>query len=536
MGEENRAKYMRFKAIKEIGTIHWRLEFQNPVELLLNIQLLFRSPLINRQLTNNDLGQDLEKPTNMAIVFWLASAHLTSTEAFSVKDRVKANRTRSVCLELGPIIGKDLDQKVHQKMANELRKLGWIRFRVRKDEALNPLYSWQQFLPPKQAFLDDQPLGIEPRLDPKQITIQCKYIGTQEQCSSALTQALKIAQSRLIESTKAFQIQTLMPATYFSSQSSSVDLIEGVFSFVFIDVDHYFLNWLESQSQFWIDLVFPSTYDSNIDLDHLTQTRGDLFQNVWSESNVRALSKSQLKRDEDQVINKANLLTKEMLRWSAIDSSLLLQNLLDSYFKELDAILIKTCFIDDFREFISTLKPLYTEVYSLAFIQVNNQNYCLINLIKRPYLSQKRDRQQNHSDHWAEEHLQRFKEFVYEIRAQDVDQPYFFTCISQHPLFYLALESDLQPKLNRYEQLRILQSNRRAQSATELEGELNILSPFLSHEKTTQNVELFQIAKPKFYRHEEFPLMLYPQRLNRIRQWFDESFICLSPQAFDDET
>ena len=536
MSEENQAKYMRFTAIKEIENIHWRLEFQNQVELLLNIQLLFRSPIISRLLTNNDSGQNLEKSTDMTMVFWLASAHLISTGPLSVKDRAKANRIRSVCLGFGPIIDNDLDQKTRQDMANELTKFGWIRFKVRKDEALNPLYSWQQLLPPKQAFIDDQLVGIEPRLDQKQIAIQCKYIGTQEQCSSALTQALKIAQSRLIESAKAFQVQTLMPATYFQSQSSSVDLSESIFSFVFIHVDHYFLNWLENQSRFLIDLVFPSIYESNVNLDDLTQNRGDLFQNVWSECNLRSLSKSQVKRIEDQVINKANLLTKEMLKWSAIDSSLLSQNLLDSYFKELDAMLIKTNFLDEFREFISTLKPLYTEVYSLAFIQVNSQNYCLINLIKRPYLSRKSDRQQNHSDHWAEEHVQKFKDFVYEIKSQDVDQPYFFKCISQQPLFYLALESELQPKLNRYEQLKILQSNRRAQSATQLEGELNILSPFLSHEKTAQNVELFQITKPKFYRHEEFPLMLYPRRLSLIRQWFDESFICLSPQAFDDET
>ena len=110
------------------------------------------------------------------------------------------------------------------------------------------MFSWQQFLSLQRLKPNLSSTSIRSYSDRQTLDVQCKYIGSQEQCSTALTQALKVAQTNLLEWTQAYQVKAVMPTGMITSLPS--DLRFNVFSFVFVNIDHYFLDWLERQSDF----------------------------------------------------------------------------------------------------------------------------------------------------------------------------------------------------------------------------------------------------------------------------------------------
>ena len=495
---------------------------------MLDIQTLFRSAELSKLVKVCSPNEKMETSSESMLRFWLASTLSIGKSLSGEKNSTDSRNLRSLCIEIDSSVDQP-KSKLSLKMTQELRQLGWLRYKERKNEILTPLYSWQQLLPLQSIKSNLTSTSIRSYSDRQTLDVQCKYIGSQKQCSAALTQALKVAQTNLIEWTQAYQMKTLIPTGMITSVSSGHCF--NVFSFVFVNVDHYFLDWLERQSDFLIDLVFPSLYKSAVDLGQLAKTQGNLYEDVWSVVKFNRLSKIRKMYEFNPSIAWTEVSTNINLKWLIRDSQTYFLPSVDSYLPEMDAILVSSELINEIRSFFSDLKPLYAEMYSLALLEVNYQSYYLIILARRPSLNQ-RDRNQNTSYTWDEDHLKQFRDFIREVKHSDLGQAFFFQCLSKEPLLYLGLESSLVPQMKPYEIMRLL----RADSTGQSEKKLALLSPFLSKTQEEAEVCCFQMPKPKFYRHEEFALLLYPQRLNRIKQWFDESFICLSPQALDDES
>ena len=497
-------------------------------KVVLDIQTLFRSAELTKLMITNGSDEGLKSLSELGVRFWLASTLVSPKNTKSGKKSVESRKLRSLCIEIDSQ-ADDLEVKLTPQIVQEFRKFGWLQYKERKNEIFSPLYSWQQFLPIQKIGQDLQSKIIWSHSIRQSMDVQCKYIGSQIQCSTALTCALEIAQSTPVNWTRAYQLKTVIPTNII--RNSILGPNSSVFSFVFMNIDHYFLDWLEKESGFLIDLVFPSLHASGVDFDHLAQMQADLYYDIWSKSQFHRLSKLETMSNMSSNLNWTDVSVQAHLKWSITDSQTYFLPSLESYLPKLDAILVSSELINEIRLFFSSLNTLYSEIYSLALVEVNHQSYYLINLAKRPCFNQ-RSHKQSISYYWNEEHIKLLTEFMMEIKHIDADQAFFFQCISKEPLLYLGLESDLVPHLKPFEVLRLLQ----VESTDQSEKKLSLLSPFLSKIQEKEEVYCFQMPKPKFYRHEEFSLILHPQRFSRIKQWFDESFICFSPQAFDDES
>ena len=109
----------------------WRLEFESSLELLSSIQKLFHSAELSKLMVANTSKDDLETSSELAVRFWLASTLFVSNSSDSQKKSLSSKSLRSLCVELDSSRANP-KFKPSQTLAQELKKLGYIRYKERK--------------------------------------------------------------------------------------------------------------------------------------------------------------------------------------------------------------------------------------------------------------------------------------------------------------------------------------------------------------------------------------------------------------------
>ncbi len=574
--------------MKHISNIKWRFEFTSATEPLFMMKKLFTPQLISElkaQVSNIQQAPNIQKtrdiPTNDLFRFWFASnlQNIKHSQHLS-SQHIQPTKARSICLEFIPLESTKLNQDMIQSISQKLKEQGWIRFKLRKQEALTPLFSWRQCL---SLDLLNRPSSTPSKLSPyvesslTSLEIMCHFMGPHAECERALTKALKIAQTKLSEASSVFQLQTLsadvdadadadimvtrvstgMPAKLSAKLSAKLQ----IFSFVFSKVDYYFWEYLKTQQNFSIELIYPSIHHTDAGIAQWCQTYPDLGQCIWTSASLNIHIPSQesaFKESQDQTILretlKANHETKDWLALKQKQPLRWTQERPIHALHELDALLITDNFVDALREYLLSLPLNYRQVYSIALLEINQSSYYLMRLSQRAKIEDKEAQQYGVSKYWTLEHIQLFKSFIQELKEIESDgkkvgdsriiakKVLLFRQVARQPLVYLSLEAELKPKLDDQGLLKRVYAQVYTQSKDSLER-LYLLSPQLAPQikrmqittETSESLVTFtELDKPTFYHAEDFPLILQPKRLANIQQWFDEAFLSLTPEAFDE--